>query len=337
MTALNQYDRLEASGLWRATPDDQRREVIVSIGDATLIISDMRDQALTHWSLAAIERANSGNSPAIFFPDGDPAETLEFDANAEEMIAAIDKLRRAVEQSRPRPGRLRFFSVSASILSVAALAVFWLPDAMLRHTVSVVPDVNRATIGRSLLQRIERVSGPACADPAGAAALNELGREIGPSQLVVLRAGVRDALHLPGGLILLNRALVEDYEEPDVAAGYVISEQVRASNLDPLEAMLRTSGVMASFHLITTGSLTEETLDFYAKHLLTEPRPLLSDTQLLEGFAAAMVRSSPFAYALDVSGETVLGLIEADPMAGRDARPLLSDGNWIRVQNICGG
>lgn len=337
MTALNQYDRLEASGLWRATPDEQRREVIVSIGEATLIITDMRDQALTHWSLAAVERANSGNSPAIFFPDGDPGETLELETSADEMIAAIDKLRRAVEQSRPRPGRLRYFSVAASILAVAALAVFWLPNAMLRHTVSVVPDVNRAAIGRSLLQRIERVSGPACAEPAGLAALDSLGREIGPSQLVVLRAGVRDSLHLPGGLILLNRALIEDYEEPDVAAGFIISEQIRASTLDPLEAMLRTGGVMASFHLITTGALTDETLDAYAQHLLTETRPDLSDAKLLEGFGTAEVRSSPFAYSIDISGETVLGLIEADPMAGRDARRLLSDGDWIRVQNICGG
>lgn len=337
MTALNQYDRLEATGLWRATPDDQRREVIVSIGEATLIISDMRDQALTHWSLAAVERANSGNSPAIFFPDGDPGETLELATEADEMIAAIDKLRHAVEQSRPRPGRVRLFSVTASILAVAALVVFWLPNAMLRHTVSVVPDVNRAAIGRSLLQRIERVSGPACAETAGVAALNRLGQEIGPSQLVVLRAGVRDALHLPGGLTLLNRALIEDYEEPAVAAGFIISEQVRASALDPLEAMLRTSGIMASFHLITTGSLSEETLDAYAQHLLTEPRPDVSDAQLLDAFAKAELRSTPFAYAIDVSGETVLGLIEADPMVGRDTRRLLSDGDWIRLQNLCGG
>ncbi|MEP2030401.1 MAG: hypothetical protein ABJI96_17025 [Paracoccaceae bacterium] len=335
MTALNQYDRLEASGLWRATPDDQRREVIVSIGEATLIITDMRDQALTHWSLAAVERANTSNTPAIFFPDGDPGETLELASSADEMIAAIDKLRRAVEQSRPHPGRLRFFSIAASILAVAALMVFWLPDAMLRHTVSVVPDVNRAAIGRSLLQRIERVSGPSCAEPAGLAALTLLSQELGSSKLVVLRAGVRDALQLPGGLVLLSRALIEDYEEPDVAAGYVIAERVRAAALDPLEAMLRASGVMASFHLITTGSLTEETLDAYAQHLLTAPRPDVSDDQLLEAFAVAEIRSSPFAFAQDVSGETVLGLIEADPMAGRDVRRLLSDGDWIRIQNIC--
>ena len=46
MTALSKYDRLEASGLWRPTPQDQRREVVVSIGDATLVISDMNDSQM---------------------------------------------------------------------------------------------------------------------------------------------------------------------------------------------------------------------------------------------------------------------------------------------------
>ena len=66
MTALTQYSRLEATALWRPTLDAQRREVIVSIGDATLVIATINDQALTHWSLAAVVRANPAVSPAVF-------------------------------------------------------------------------------------------------------------------------------------------------------------------------------------------------------------------------------------------------------------------------------
>ena len=93
MTAVTQYQRLEASGLWRASAEDQRREVIVSIGDATLVISDMNDRALTHWSLAAVERHNPGETPAVYGPDGDQTETLELAADEVEMIEAIEKLR----------------------------------------------------------------------------------------------------------------------------------------------------------------------------------------------------------------------------------------------------
>ena len=107
MTALSKYDRLEATGLWRINPSEQRREVVVSIGDATLIISDINDTALTHWSLAAVEKAIFSDEVAIFFPDGDPEETLELAFSEKEMIEAIDILRQAVLRTRPHPGRVR--------------------------------------------------------------------------------------------------------------------------------------------------------------------------------------------------------------------------------------
>jgi len=106
MTALTKYARLEATALWRASSDEQRREVVVSIGDATLVIIDMNNQPLTHWSLAAVERANPDQRPAIFYPDGDPGETLELPEAEAEMIDAIETLRKAIEKTRPRPGRL---------------------------------------------------------------------------------------------------------------------------------------------------------------------------------------------------------------------------------------
>ena len=48
-------------------------------------------------------------------------------------------------------------------------------------------------------------------------------------------------------------------------------------------------------------------------------------------------RTNAYAYARDVSGESVLSLIEADPMAGREPVLLLSDADWLRLQTICGG
>lgn len=45
--------------------------------------------------------------------------------------------------------------------------------------------------------------------------------------------------------------------------------------------------------------------------------------------------STPYARALDPSGETVLALIEADPFAKEAPRPLMPDGDWISLQAIC--
>ena len=72
-TALSKYQRLEAAGLWRADARPRKRlDVIVSVGEATLTITDMRERVQTHWSIAAIARANPGQRPAIYHPDGDP-------------------------------------------------------------------------------------------------------------------------------------------------------------------------------------------------------------------------------------------------------------------------
>ena len=87
MTALKQYDRLEATGLWRPAPQEQRREVVLTFGDATLVISDNAMRPLTHWSLAAINRSNPDERPAVFLPGPDAAETLEIDDQV--MIEAI--------------------------------------------------------------------------------------------------------------------------------------------------------------------------------------------------------------------------------------------------------
>lgn len=335
MTALKKYQRLEASGLWRPSPDEQRRDVIVSIGDATLVITDTKDQPLTHWSLAAVERENPGARPAVFYPDGDPGETLELGRDEEDMIRAIEKLRGAISRARPKPGRLRLLSVIASCLAVALLAVFWLPGAMKQHTLSVVPDITRQDIGRDLLSQITRVAGPACNAPTARPALNRLAARTGTRQLVILPAGVKDSLALPGDMIILNRAIIEDFEEPDVAAGYILTERLRAVQTDPLADVLDKSGVRASFRLITTGMLAPETLDRYAQTILTEARPMPSDDAILEAFEQANLRSTPYAYARDITGESTLGLIEADPMAGQTPAPILSDRDWLILQSIC--
>lgn len=332
MTALKEYQRLEATGLWRAAPEEQRREVIVSIGNATLVLTDLNDRALAHWSLAALERVNPGARSAIYHPDGDPGETLELAETETTMIDAIERLRRAVERARPRRGRLRQIGVLVMLALVVAVLVFWLPGAMLRHTVSVVPDIRRQDIGRALLARIERIAGPACSNSDSAAPLAALARRTGARKLVVLRHVTRDSLHLPGSIVLLNRALIEDQEDPAVVAGYILGERARAAQQDPLARLLADAGPLASFRLLTTGELTDETLDRHAERLLTRPAVPLADVTLLNAFATAQIPATPFASARDSRP----ALIKGDPMAGQSPAPVLPDRDWVLLQTICG-
>ncbi|MDZ4134258.1 MAG: hypothetical protein U1D06_01510, partial [Paracoccaceae bacterium] len=150
MTALKKYQKLESPGLWRDTPQAQRREVVVNFGDASLVLSDPRNEAaLSHWSLPAVERLNPGGLPALYAPGPDAVETLEL--NDPDMIAALETVRGALAHARPRPGRLRGVILAVGSSLILGLGVFWLPGALIKHTASVVPPSMRAQIGRMAL------------------------------------------------------------------------------------------------------------------------------------------------------------------------------------------
>ncbi|MEL6957772.1 MAG: hypothetical protein AAGL89_02330 [Pseudomonadota bacterium] len=336
-TALDAYARLESGGLWRETPDAQRREVVVSFGQATLVISDNAGRPLTHWSLPAVSRLNAGERPALFSPDTGATETLEIADDM--MIDAMETVRKTVKRRRARPGRLRGVSLAVILGGIAALGVFWLPDALVREAQAVVPPVQRAEIGATLLGHIQRVTGPACRSPLGMRAAERLhaealGAEAG-GQVFVVPSGPDRAVYLPGGLIVMNRDLIEDTDDPAVVAGHILAATATGLEQDPLVRLLETSGLGTTFGLLTTGEIAAETLESYAETLFAAPPERPANDTLLPLFAQAGIPSTPYAYAVDITGERTLPLIEADPMVGQPAPALLSDADWISLQGIC--
>lgn len=334
MTALKKYQRLEASGLWRAAPEEQRREVIASIGDATLVISDMQDRPLTHWSIPAIKRANPGKLPAVYHPAGDPSETLELAENENEMVAAIAKIQRALNRKEARPGRLRGVVLGGSLAALAAGAMFWLPGALRGHVTAVVPQINRVVIGQDILTELTPFAGQVCHEEIADGALGKLALRLDISEIVVVPGGIRSTASLPGDVVVLSRSILEDHEDPSVAAGYVVAELTRAKTLDPLEKLLEHGGLWASFRLLTTGQLSAETLRDYAEALVSQPPAPVTPAELSEAFAGFNIPASPYAYAIDISGESTIELIEADALLS-DPQPIMSDGEWVALQEIC--
>ena len=87
---------------------------------------------------------------------------------------------------------------------------------------------------------------------------------------------------------------------------------------------------------MTTGKLSAEVLQSYAERLATAaPSEVPIDT-LLAQFKTRQVSTQGYAYALDVSGETTLDLIEGDPLPQGGPDPVIRDSDWIRLQGICG-
>lgn len=342
MTALEKYQRLEAAALWREAADGQRRDVILSIGEATLTISDLQDRPLTHWSIAALTRSNPGERPALYHPDGDPGETLELAPDETEMEEALEQLRSAVARRRPRQGRVRLGVVALFAALILGLGLFWLPGALERHALSVLPQVKREEIGRDLFAEIAALTGRPCDGAGGARALELLaarvtpeGRE--PPGIRVMPAGLRQGLSLPGNLMLLGRSVVEDPEDPEIAAGYVVAERLRAELEDPMARLLDAAGAGGVIRLLTTGALSDELLADHARALLAAEPAALPPAPLLEAFRAAGIQSRPYAYARDITGETVLPLVEGDPYPSGAPAPVLRDSDWLRLQAICDG
>lgn len=338
MTAPGQDRQREALGLWRDSEGAQRREVVVALGDASLVIANRTETALAHWSLAAIERVNPGRHPAAYAPGPDAEERLEIEDP--DMIEAIERVRARIARSGPHPGRLRWLLASGAGLALLAVAVLWLPGALTRQTASLLPPASRAEIGAALLDEIAHLAGAPCAAPRGRAALAELAQRLfegGPAPVVaILPAAVPDTLALPGNILVANAALAEDHETPEVLAGYLLAEDVRRHGTDPALALLREAGLGVTFRLLTTGDIPAEALRDHAVRLLSRAVAPVEDGALLVRFAEAGVASTPYAYARDVSGETVLALIEADPARAAGATaPLLSDEAWIGLQEIC--
>jgi hypothetical protein len=339
MTALKKYQKIEAVGLWREAAESQRREVVVAFGDASLVLSDPRTgTALTHWSLPAVVRLNGGDIPAIYALDADADETLELDDPT--LVGAIETVRSALAAARPRPGRLRGAIVAGVVGVLLLLAALWLPGALVRQTAELVPPATRSEIGRMALADLTRLTGQPCAGALGVQAALRLTDRLfapGPEQILIVRDAPRPAVHLPGGLILLSRDLVESPDGPEVAAGFALAEAARSRTEDPLVPLLTHAGPLATLRLLTTGTLPAASTSGYGEALLTRAPAPVDPEVLLADFAASGVPSTPYAYALDPSGESVLDLIEADPQRGRTPAPVLPDGDWISLQSICQG
>lgn len=340
MTALSEYQRLECTGLWRAASDGQRREVIVVFGDATLVISESRSMmALAHWSLPAIVRLNPGKRPALFAPGPDLGEELEIEDDT--MIAAVGKVHRLIQARRPHPGRLRQAMLGLGVAAVLGLAVLWLPGALIAHTAAILPAPKQADIGALVLEDLVRLTGTPCATPEGEAALARLAaRVLGAERgaLLVVPTGMDGVRALPGGRMVISRALAESPDPPEVLAGFLLAERLRADDTDPTLQLLDWAGLGAALSLLTTGDLPKDAAHGYAETFLAQPAAPVDPEPLIAAFRDAGTPAAPYAYRIDPTGEATLALIEADPFRANPPPGLvLSDGDWVALQGICSG
>ncbi|MEM8979098.1 MAG: hypothetical protein AAGD04_06415 [Pseudomonadota bacterium] len=331
MTALKEFVRLESPGIWRPHEGAQRRDVVVSFGKSTLVISDSAGRILSHWSLPAIERF--AKSPGRYRPGPDSGEELELDEPL--MIEAIAKLQAALTKTHtPNDQRRKRALWGLAAACVMALGLL-VPEVLVRQGLSLAHPAIRSEISDKVLAELAQITGAPCTSFGGQNGLSALSTRLGTSPGASVFANITpDSLSLPDGRIVLSARVVEDVEQAEAAAGYLLAEAARQAQGDPFEPLLRQASLTARAQFLTKAELPQKTLAAYAESLLTQDaRPVATDA-MLAAFKEKKLLASPYAYAIDPTGETVLDLLESD--AGRVTEPLIQDGQWVALQNICG-
>ncbi|MEZ5751430.1 MAG: hypothetical protein R3D60_05475 [Paracoccaceae bacterium] len=338
MTALERYTRLEGLALWRPSPGEQRRDVIVSLGDASLMIHDSRSEAiLGHWSLPAVRRVNKGRSPAVYSPDGaEDGEMIETEDAV--LIEALETIQSALTPKPPMRWLRYALLGTAAVAVVASVAI--LPDILVRQTATMVPPAMRGQIAREVLDGMalsptnERI----CAEPNARQAMATLrNRVLGPEWRVVVVDGFEGftATALPGRMIVLSAALVESIPSAEGLAGWMLAQSLVHDQHDPLLDVLDYAGTGATLALLTTGALPSGTLDHYAAlHFQGAPREP-DPTGIADALAARGIVAVDYASSLPENANAIIEILNRAAVPDRPTR-LLSDGEWLTIQGICG-
>ncbi|MCR9086755.1 MAG: hypothetical protein NXH97_08430 [Rhodobacteraceae bacterium] len=330
MTVLSRYERLESPGVWRADAEAQRKNVFVSLGKATLVIVSEGEVALSHWSLPALERTNPGVMPALYRPGADSSESLELDDKT--MVDAIETVRGAIRRRAPHHGRLRGLAGWMIVAVLGIAAVLWVPGAIRAHTAAALPQAVQANIGERLLRQLVPVTGPTCTHGPSLRAADRLADRLFPDdarRVAVLSGGPVRTMSLPGGTLLIHRELIEKPASAEVPAGYLLAEAARAESAPPLVELLDHAGLWTSLRLLTTGNVSDGTLRAFAEGMPLSPAEDTGD--LGARFAQAQV--APAAYLFDLTSRAMP--VPKLTNAATEARPLLSDADWVRLQDIC--
>jgi hypothetical protein len=334
MTALKEFERLESLGLWKEGDHAQRREVIVSFGDSTLVISDKNENALSHWSLAAVRRVSKGRVTR-YSPDDNDEENIEIDDDI--MIAAIERIRTSLRRGKPRTGLLRWTLTGIIVACIAGLALFWLPNALINYAARVLPDAKVAELGAMTLRNVHGLTGSPCETPEGRHSLTQLhDRLIGTDngKIYIVDIGARNSAHLPGNIILINRQLVEDYTGPEIAAGFVLMEKANAEFKPARISFFETAGTMNTMRFLLTGEIRAASIDAFVAAQVTRDQVAAPSPELLSLFELANMSSKPFATVTRLPDDHPL--VTDGPISERTT-PLMADQDWLALQSICDG
>ena len=334
MEKLSDFQVLECMGRWSRFPNDPGLDVVVKVDQSLLTIVDKDDRAIVTWTYDAIRRLNPNSSqgePARYSPDLEGSESLEIQDGS--MISVVDDIISKYVEPEFRTGlSLRGFLMFVGIGSLAAVLLVVFSNAIASQMAGLIPDKERQEIGERILFSFIDAKGGECLTARGAQAMTHLSQRLFPSETYDIRivpdSSVR-SLMLPGSILVLGNWLLEAHDGPELIAGYALAAAVASRRRDPFEAFLGSAGIGVAVYLALGKGVSDEVVQDFAYTVAADGPVRVDEDELLAEFQRAGFSIAPFAHYSNRSP-----LVGRNPSPG-SYEPLLDDGEWLRLRDIC--
>lgn len=225
--------------------------MVVSVGTATLVLTDLADRLLGHWALAGVSVVGREGIATVYgMAEG---ETLTI--RDREIVAAIAAASDLLPRRAPAARRIPL----GPILAVAALVALALaaPGLVRMQAASMVPPERAVEIADEMLIAAVARHGPPCEPREARPAISRLTKAVAPAsppRLRIVPLGRPAAIALPGAAVLVDRTLAA--RDPDAA----VAAARRALGTDPVTDLMRAAGTTGSLRYLLTGRIPDATL-----------------------------------------------------------------------------
>ena len=211
MTALKKYKRLEAIGKWREHPRADFVDVLVSLGSSSIVVSDFKDNPISHWSLPSTKLVKKDDTGATFTADTDEIERLQ--VSDLEMVKALLLITNQGTASRKKFKLLKSVVLFFVIVSVIT-SLFFYPPEFKTVTLKIISNEQEYQIMKKILEKHLDEAGPVCNSAHGDQSLQTLiqsfGQEFKDLEIYMLKNQKFKVLHLPDGKITIGKKFLEE-------------------------------------------------------------------------------------------------------------------------------
>ena len=203
MTAIKKYQILESKGLWIEEKGTSPKEVIVSFGKSSIIISDNNAIPLGHWNFNSVIIIHKDLTRTIFGLGLDKEEELII--QDEEMIKAIAMICEQGKIYKEPIFKLHHLAKSLTLLLII-LVIFFFPNILRLIILDIVKPRYETIFVKSLLEK-EELEDHMCTKQKETEELEKMiVREFDLETKIdisITKLSLSSPLILPGGLIII--------------------------------------------------------------------------------------------------------------------------------------